>query len=83
MSGDLGEAVAPPMEQLEGDGPSQMDILIDALIVLDIEYTLVQDEAGVTLDIEGGNRGTAAFSGVSVTFNFGPDESFLFMGLAR
>ena len=83
MSDDLGEAVAPPMEQLEGDEPSQMDILIDALIALDIEYTLVQDEAGVTLDIEGGNRGTAAFSGVSVTFNFGPDESFLFMGLAK
>ena len=83
MSEDFDKLVSQPAEQVEGDEPSQMDILIDALIALDIEYTLVQDEAGVTLDIEGGNRGTAAFSGVSVTFNFGPDESFLFMGLAK
>jgi hypothetical protein len=78
MSGGLDEEVAP-----EAPGQSQLDVMLDALIALDIQHTMVVDEAGTTLDIESGARGTFGFSGFAITFNFGPDESFLFIGLAR
>lgn len=70
-------------EEVEEEGLTPLDIALDMLITLDIEHTLIQDESGVTLDIEGGARGTRAFSGLSVTLNFGPDESFLFLSVVR
>lgn len=70
-------------ELLLEEDASQLDISLDTLAALDIEYTLIKDESGVTLDIEGGARGTRGFSGLSITLNFGPDESFLFLSMVR
>lgn len=61
---------------------SPLDATQDLLGILGIDYTLIQDESGATIDIEGGARGTRGFSGLAVTLNFSTDEAFLFLGVA-
>lgn len=70
---------------VEGD-MSDLDMTLELLQVFDVEYTLIQDESGATIEIAGGSRGTFGFQGVAVTMNFGPvprGEDFLFIGLTK
>jgi hypothetical protein len=74
------------VQPAEGDVISDLDAMLEMLQIFDVEYTLIQDESGATIEITGGSRGTHGFSGVAVTMNFGPvsrAEEFLFIGLAK
>lgn len=75
-------------EQPEGEEPepTDLDLMIDLLQMYDVEYTLVSDEAGTTIELPAGARGVFGFSGVAITINYGPEgkgEPFLFFGLAK
>jgi hypothetical protein len=76
------EGGQPPGE----DDWSELDMMLELLQIFDVEYTLIQDESGATIEIAGGNRGTHGFQGVAVTMNFAPitrNEEFLFVGLTK
>jgi hypothetical protein len=73
-------------QPLEEGVPIDLDMAIELLQLFDVEYTLIQDESGATIEIAGGNRGTHGFQGVAVTMNFAPitrNEKFLFIGLTK
>ena len=63
-----------PVEVVDGGLVSDLDMTLELLQVFNVEYTLVQDESGATIEIAGGNRKTFGFQGVAVTLNFGPTE---------
>ena len=75
-----------PAEAGDDELISDLDMTLELLQVFNVEYTLVQDESGATIEIAGGNRKTFGFQGVAVTLNFGPTEraeEFLFIGLSK
>jgi hypothetical protein len=84
---EAGTPVDPEDGQPPGeDDPSDLDMMIELLQIFDVEYTLVQDESGATIEIAGGDRGTHGFQGVAITMNFAPvgrAEEFLFIGLSK
>lgn len=70
----------------EHDGMTDLEMAMEMLTVFNVEFTLIQDESGSTVEIDGGNRGTMGFSGLAITMNFAPlskREKFLFIGLAK
>jgi hypothetical protein len=74
----------------EVESMSDLDMMTELLAAFDVEYTIIHDEAGTTIEVVGGDRGTRGFSGLAVTYNFAPpsddekrNETFLFLGVAR
>ena len=68
---------------------TDLEMMLELLVAFNVEYTMIQDEAGTTIEVMGGDRGTHGFSGLALTYNFGPgsddterDEKFLFLGVA-
>ena len=84
-----GREVAPPLQESGGDPMTDLEMLMATMDAFNVEYTLIQDEAGATVEVAGGSRGTHGWSGVAITYNFGPRivegeaEKFLFMGMVR
>jgi hypothetical protein len=80
---------APPVDEPDEHDLTHLEKMLDLLTTFNVEYTLVQDEAGATVEVVGGDRGTLGFSGLILTYNFAPvseeatSERFLFMGVAR
>lgn len=68
---------------------THLEKMLGLLATFNVEYTMVQDEAGATIEVVGGDRGTFGFSGLVLTYNFAPasedatSERFLFMGVVR
>lgn len=83
----LGGPIPPAGAVDSGDDlESDLDMMLELLQVFDVEYTLVQDESGATIEVVGGDRKAFGFQGLAVTFNFGPTEraeEFLFIGLTK
>lgn len=80
------EAEKAEAEKLDSDAPTDLDLMIELLQRLDVEYTLVTDEAGATIELDSEARGMFGFKGVSITISFGPasrNEEFLFFGLSK
>lgn len=85
---------ASKAEQLDSEAeeaaPTDLDLQLKLLDAFDIQYTLIRDESGTTIECVGGDRGMKEFSGLAVTYNFGPpmddpdtSEIFLFIGVVR
>lgn len=80
-----------PLDDSESEPvATDLEMMLELLVAFDVEYTMIQDEAGTTIEVAGGNRGTHGFGGLVLTYNFGPgsddkdrNEKFLFLGVAR
>ena len=82
----------PKAEQLNAEPsdaepePTDLDMMIELLQLYDVEYTLISDEAGTTIELPAGARGVFGFAGLAITINYAPEfkgEKFLFFGLAK
>lgn len=87
-----GEELITPheLDKVEEGDPTDLDIMLETLNLFNVQYTMIRDEAGTTIECVGGDRGMSSFSGLAITYNFGPghekpefDERFLFIGLTR
>ena len=83
------DAASQP-DEFDGPEPTELDILLETLSMFGVQYTLIRDEAGSTIECAGGDRGMHGFAGLAITFNFGPhnedmklNEQFLFIGVVR
>jgi len=78
--------VHKPTEVDDEPGPTDLDLMLATLEQFNVKHTLVVDEDGSTVEIEGGDRGTFGFSGLTITVSFAPparNEVFLFIGVTR
>ena len=80
----------PVADPEENSTLTDLELMLELLVAFNVEYTMIQDEAGTTIEVAGGDRGTRGFRGLAITYNFAPgcvdkdvDEKFLFIGMVR